>query len=82
MGSWTGAPTDGHISEKTIFRNPLPRLKSNKKGIGKNTHAFCHANKRGREIQKQKGKLRCTIKFGSCAFPKNALTGGKCVDRR
>ena len=37
MGSWT----DGHIFEKTIFRAPLPQIESIKKGVGKNTHAFC-----------------------------------------
>ena len=36
MGFWT----DGHNFEKTIFQNPLPRLKSNKKGVEKNTRAF------------------------------------------
>ena len=37
MGSWT----DGHIFETIIFQNPLPRIKSIKKEVGKNTRAFC-----------------------------------------
>ena len=41
MGFWTDARTHGHNFEKTIFQNPFPRLKSNKKGGGKNTRAFC-----------------------------------------
>ena len=36
MSSWTR----GNIFEKTIFGNPVPRLDSIKKGVGKNTNAF------------------------------------------
>ena len=32
--------TDGRIFEKTIFENPPPRLKSIKKGAGKNARAI------------------------------------------
>ena len=35
MGFWT----DGHNFE-TVFQNPLPQTKSNKKGVGKNSRAF------------------------------------------
>ena len=38
MGSWT----HGHDFEKCVFSKPLPRTKSAKKGVRKNSHAFCH----------------------------------------
>ena len=53
MGFWADARTHGRNFEKTTFQKPLLRLKSKKKGVGKNTHAFCHANERGRKIQKK-----------------------------
>ena len=41
---WASGRTDGRTAgrdvEKTIFQNPLPRLKSNKKGVEENTRAF------------------------------------------
>ena len=36
LGSWT----DGRNFEKPVFRNPLPRVKSSRKGVAKNTRAF------------------------------------------
>ena len=37
MGFWT----DGRNFGEIVFQNPLPRLKSTKKGVGENTRAFC-----------------------------------------
>ena len=41
---WASGRTDGRTRgrnfEKCVFRNPLLRAKSTKKGVGKNTHAF------------------------------------------
>ena len=40
MGFWTGGRTDRRSFEKTTLQNPLPRVQSNEKGVGKNTRAF------------------------------------------
>ena len=40
-GFWTGARTDGRTQfRKNYFLNPLSRMESDKKGVGKSTRAF------------------------------------------
>ena len=45
LGYWTVGRTQarrcGRVFEKTLFRNPYPRIKSTKKGVAKNARTLC-----------------------------------------
>ena len=82
----TDARTHGHNFEKTIFGKSLPKTKSVKKGVGKNTHAFCHGRAKSipaaKSFKKGVGKNTHAVCRGrtesipTVSFLKNALWQG------
>ena len=67
MGFWTDGRTHGHNFEKCVYQNPLPRTKSKKNGVGKNSRAFCLARTES---------IPAVLTVVNFTKKQNALTGG------